>query len=131
MNYLLDTHILLWALKDSSKLSKSAKLIISDYRNDLWFSPASIWEVGIKLSNEKVKDDDLIEPFLLYQTLLQEGFKELKINSIHAIAVRNMQKIHKDPFDRILIAQATTENLILMTVDDKICQYEGMPILMV
>ncbi|WP_323841927.1 MULTISPECIES: type II toxin-antitoxin system VapC family toxin [unclassified Moraxella] len=130
MRYLLDTHILLWALKNSPKLSKSVKLIVSDYRNELWFSPASIWEVGIKLSNEKVQDDDLVEPFLLYQTLLQEDFKELKINSRHAIAVRNMQKIHKDPFDRILIAQAKTENLVLITVDDKIKQYDGVPILM-
>lgn len=123
MKYLLDTHILLWALKNSPRLSPYAKEIISNPNNELWFSSASIWEMAIKLNSEKVKDNELIEPILFYQTLLQEDFKELTINGIHSSQVRHMAKIHKDPFDRMLVAQAMSENLILMTVDDKIRQY--------
>ena len=80
MRYLLDTYILLWALQNNPKLSRQAKDIITNPNNELWFSSASIWEVAIKLSSGKVKDDELIDPDLLYQTLLQENYQELTIN---------------------------------------------------
>ena len=115
MRYLLDTHILLWALQNSPKLSRQAKDIITNPNNELWFSSASIWEVAIKLSSGKVKDDELIDPDLLYQTLLQENYQELAINGTHSSEVGRLPFIHKDPFDRMLITQAKTERLILMT----------------
>lgn len=131
MRYLLDTHILLWALQNNPKLSKQAKDIITNPNNELWFSSASIWEVAIKLSSGKVKDDELIDPDLLYQTLLQENYQELTINGTHSSEVGRLPFIHRDPFDRMLIAQAKTERFILMTADDKIKQYDDVTILMI
>ncbi|MFC0820195.1 type II toxin-antitoxin system VapC family toxin [Moraxella marmotae] len=131
MKYLLDTHILLWALTNSPKLGDKAKDIISNYDNELWFSSASVWEIAIKISSGKVKDDELIEPDLFYQTLLQEGYQELTINSMHSNQVRFMPFIHKDPFDRMLIAQAKTEKLIFMTADEKIAKYHDCQLLII
>lgn len=122
MKYLLDTQILLWALQNNPKLSQQAKNIISDKSNTLVFSSVSIWEVAIKLGNGYT--DGLLDPIFFYKALLSEGFQELTVNSIHASEVLKLPLIHKDPFDRMLIAQSRIENLILMTVDDKIIKYD-------
>lgn len=122
MSYLLDTQILLWALQNNPKLSQQAKNIISDENSELFFSSVSIWEVAIKLGNGYT--DGLLEPIFFYNTLLSENFIELTVNSIHASEVLKLPLIHKDPFDRMLIAQARIENLILMTVDEHIVKYD-------
>lgn len=115
MNYLLDTHILLWAVQDHPKSSQQARDVILNPSNALFFSSASIWEVAIKFSNFK----KLIEPTLLYHLLKKAGYQELLISSLHSIEVKNLPLIHKDPFDRLLIAQARIEQLTLMTADKK------------
>lgn len=127
MQYLLDTHILLWVVQNHPRLNDTVKDIIIDQNNAIFFSVASIWEVAIKYKN----GGDILEPNLFYQTLLKNKFAQLNINANHTLLIKDLPLIHKDPFDRILIAQAKIENLILMTVDDKIRQYDGVPILMV
>lgn len=127
MRYLLDTHILLWSLKGSDKLSKKARDIISNPNNELFFSSVSVWEIAIKLSRGHFTE--LIEPSLFYKTLILENYQELLINSHHTITVKSLPFFHKDPFDRMLIAQSYCENLTLMTVDDKIAQYDGQIIM--
>lgn len=124
MNYLLDTHILLWAVQKHPKLSQKAIDIIKNPEHTLYFSSASIWEVAIKMGRGAKPDEDLINPTLPYQTLLKKSYRPLTINSLHASEVLLLPSIHKDPFDRMLIAQARIENLILMTVDEHIVKYD-------
>lgn len=127
MNYLLDTHILLWLIQNHSNLSKTAKDIIISPHNNILFSAVNIWEVSIKYQ----KGGEFLKPTVFYQALLERNYQELTVNAHHALAVKDLPLIHKDPFDRMLIAQAKTENLILMTVDEKIKQYDDVSILMV
>lgn len=127
MNYLLDTHVLLWAIQNHPKLSKKAKDIILNPDNELWFSTASIWEIAIKYSAQK--PNGFIDPTYFYQILKRNQYKELPIYSNHATAVKSLPFFHKDPFDRMLIAQSHCENLMLMTVDEKIAQYDGQIIM--
>lgn len=128
MKLLLDTHLLLWAAQDSSRLSATARKLINDSENELLFSAASLWEVAIKSSLDR--NDFEVDPRLLRRNLLDNGYSELPVNSAHAVAVENLPPIHKDPFDRILVAQATIEGITLLTVDSLIAKYPG-PILRV
>ncbi|MCB1657192.1 MAG: type II toxin-antitoxin system VapC family toxin [Moraxellaceae bacterium] len=121
MRFLLDTHLLLWAAAESDKLSPQAHQLISNSEHELWFSAASIWEITIKLGLDRA--DFRVNPTLLRQGLLQNGYQELAISSLHALAVRNLANIHKDPFDRLLVAQASCENLILLSSDTLVAQY--------
>lgn len=120
MKYLLDTHLLLWAAAD--QLPPSAARYIEDEKNDLYFSPASIWEVVIKGS---MRDDFDVNPTLLYRGLLGAGYLELPVTARHALEVDALPLIHKDPFDRILLAQAISENYMFLTADTLICKYRG------
>lgn len=132
MNYLLDTHILLWALLDDKQFSKKARDTILANSDRLYFSSVNVWEVAIKYNKSRNNGfDDFIEPNYFYQLLKTARYKELVVNSQHAIAVKDLPNIHQDPFDRILIAQAMGENLILMTADEKIKQYPNLNLLMV
>ena len=124
MRFLLDTHLLLWAAAESDKLSPQAHQLISNSAHELWFSAASIWEITIKLGLDRA--DFRVNPTLLRQGLLQNGYQELAISSLHALAVRNLANIHKDPFDRLLVAQASCENLILLSSDTLVAQYGAM-----
>jgi PIN domain nuclease of toxin-antitoxin system len=123
MKLLLDTHILLWAAIDPDRLPKAAAAMLNDDRNQLFFSALSIWEVAIKSALRK-KDFDT-DARLLRRGLLDGGYTELPITSEHAIAVLSLPLIHKDPFDRLLIAQATVEAITLLTADAKIAKYPG------
>ena len=123
MKYLLDTHLLLWAASEPDKLSKSAKQIIQSTENILLFSAASMWEITIK--NSLGRKDFTVDARLLKRGLLDNGYQELPITSHHAIAVNRLPTIHKDPFDRILIAQASVEGFILLTSDSIVAQYDG------
>lgn len=122
MHFLLDTHILLWAAADDPKLTKTARALIEDQQNTLFFSAASIWEVAIKATT---KPDFAFDPTVLRRALVDSGYAELGITGQHAAMVRNLPSIHNDPFDRILIAQAMVEGIELVTGDSKIAQYPG------
>lgn len=126
MKLLLDTHLLLWAANDSKRLSANARRLINDPANDLLFSAVSIWEVAIKSSQGKTAFK--LDPRLLRRNLLDNGYSELPISSAHAVAISALPDIHRDPFDRILVAQATTEGITLLTVDSLVAKYPG-PIL--
>jgi len=124
MRYLLDTHILIWAAGDIGFLPGTVRAIIEDTGNELLFSPASIWETAIK--NAKGRSDFRADPRVLSSRLLESGYVELAISSAHAIAIAALPPIHKDPFDRILVAQALEEDVPLITVDRMVLQYPGL-----
>ena len=123
MKLLLDTHILLWAAGDKDQLSSDARALISDQSNELFFSAASLWEVAIK--SGMGRNDFKVDARLLRRGLLDNGYSELPIGSEHAVAIDSLPPIHKDPFDRILIAQATVEGITLLTADSLVSQYPG------
>jgi PIN domain nuclease of toxin-antitoxin system len=123
MSYLLDTHLLLWAAGDPDRLPQAAYALIANPANALWFSAASIWEVAIKLGLGRA--DFQAEPSLLRTGLLDNGYGEVAIDSRHAVAIAGLPPLHKDPFDRMLMAQAMVEGLILLTVDQQVAAYGG------
>ena len=122
MRLLFDTHLLIWALAQSSKVSRPVRALIEDLDNELLFSAASIWELSIKYS---LKPKGLIAPIVFHRELLNLGYLELPVTGEHALAVVSLPHRHKDPFDRILIAQATVEQVLLLTVDSAIAKYPG------
>ncbi|MHA7856160.1 type II toxin-antitoxin system VapC family toxin [Marinobacter shengliensis] len=123
MNLLLDTHLLLWAAAEPDKLSPEAAAMISNESNRLYFSAASIWEVVIK--NGLGRPDFHVDPHLLRRGLVDNGYTELAISSLHTLAISHLPEIHKDPFDRILVAQAETEGFLLLTADNLVARYPG------
>lgn len=123
MKLLLDTHILLWAAGNPERLSKEAYELLSDKDNELFFSAASTWEIGIK--NGLGRDDFQVDVRVLRRGLFDNGYQELPITSEHTIAIDHLPPIHKDPFDRILVAQANVEGITLLTADALLAQYPG------
>ncbi|SER66988.1 PIN domain nuclease, a component of toxin-antitoxin system (PIN domain) [Vreelandella subterranea] len=123
MNLLLDTHILLWAAVSPEKLSADALSLINDDNNRLYFSAASIWEVVIK--NGLQRPDFHVDPHLLRRGLVDNGYLELPISALHTLNVAHLPSIHKDPFDRILVAQAEAEGFLLLTADELVAKYDG------
>ncbi|TPL02110.1 MULTISPECIES: type II toxin-antitoxin system VapC family toxin [unclassified Mesorhizobium] len=123
MKLLLDTHLLLWAAGEPDRLPLAALAEIEDPSNELLFSPASLWEVAIKRGLGR--DDFTVDPRLLRRALLDNSYSELPITSEHAVAIDGLPAIHKDPFDRMLVAQATVEGITLLTVDDMVVRYPG------
>ncbi len=123
MKYLLDTHILLWALLEPEKLSQKTKKIFLSKEHELLFSPVSIWEIVIK--SHLGRDDFKVDAHLILRALLDNGYEELSITSMHTAFISNLPNIHKDPFDRLLIAQSMLEGIMLITADPIIKQYEA------
>lgn len=126
MKLLLDTHLLLLAAGSdvrSTKLSVEASALIDDRSNELLFSAASTWEVTIK--NSLGRADFKVNPHLLRRGLLDNGYTELPISSEHTLAVGYLPNLHKDPFDRLLVAQAIVEGIILVTCDPLVAGYPG------
>ena len=123
MKLLLDTHILLWAAGEPERLPAAARALVDDPLNELLFSPASLWEVAIKRGLGR--SDFRADPRLLRRGLLDNGYGELPIRSEHAVAVDGLPAIHKDPFDRILVAQCLVEGITLLTADPLVAQYAG------
>ncbi len=123
MRLLLDTHILLWAARNDRRLSPRAEAMISDPANALHFSVASIWEVAIKTS--RTRPDFEVDPRRLRRTLLEVGYSELAVTGEQAERVALLPAIHKDPFDRLLMAQAWVEDLLLLTADAALASYPG------
>jgi PIN domain nuclease of toxin-antitoxin system len=120
---LLDTHLLLWAAGQPEQLSTAARELLDDPQNELMFSAASLWEVAIKRGLGR--SDFRVDPRILRRGLLDNGYSELPITSEHAVAVDGLPPIHKDPFDRILLAQAIVEGIALLTADPLLAQYLG------
>ena len=123
MKLLLDTHILLWAAGSPERLSAVALSLLEDPKNELLFSAASLWEITIKRGLGRF--DFQVDARVLRRGLLDNGYLELPITSEHAVSVDSLPLIHKDPFDRILVAQATVEGITLLTADTVVGQYPG------
>ena len=124
MSYLLDTHTLLWWLEDNPTLTQISKRIISNPNNLIFVSPVNTWEITIKKALGKIEAPNNLE-----QVILECGFDHLPITIKHTIFVENLENPHEDPFDRLLIAQAITEELTIITRDSKITQYKVPTIL--
>ncbi len=123
MKLLLDTQLLLWAAAHPRRLSAAARRLINDTQHELLFSAASLWEITIK--NSLGREDFRVEPRVLRRGLLDNGYVELPITSEHAVGVAALPDLHRDPFDRMLIAQATCEGITLVTADALVGQYPG------
>lgn len=123
MILLLDTHLLLWVAGQPDRVPEQARLMITDPANVPWFSAASLWEIAIKRSLGR--EDLQVDPHLLQRGLLDHDYRELSITSQHAMATEHLPPIHKDPFDRLLVAQAETEGALLLTCDTAVARYPG------
>lgn len=121
MRILLDTHLLLWAMAASRKLPPTVKAQVLDPANDIYFSAASLWEIAIKRGLRR--NDFRIDLDALMAALRESGFLELPIAAMHAIGVAQLPPIHKDPFDRLLVAQSMAEPMTLLTNDATLADY--------
>jgi PIN domain nuclease of toxin-antitoxin system len=123
MKLLLDTQLLLWAAGQPDRLSVEVREAIENVHNELMFSSASLWEVAIK--SMLGRPDFRVDARVLRRGLLENGYGELAIAGDHAVAVLNLPPLHRDPFDRMLVAQATVEGVLLLTADALVAQYPG------
>lgn len=121
MRVLVDTHLLLWAAARSRRLPKEARRLLEDPRNEVHCSAASFWEIAIKLGLRR--DDFRLDLGLLRTALSEIGFLELPVTGAHAERLAGLPPIHKDPFDRMLVAQSLCEPLVLLTNDDLLAEY--------
>ena len=123
MRLLLDTHLLLRVAARPALVSAHARSLIEDRSNRPVFSAASLCEIAIKRSLDR--PDFRTDPDLMRRGLLEVGYEDLPVTASHAVAVAGLPWIHKDPFDRLLIAQATVEGIVLLTADATILRYPG------
>ena len=123
MKYLLDTHVLLWAAGEPERLSLEARALLESTENELLFSAASLWEVAIKSALGRT--DFHVDASVLRRGLVENGYLELAVSGEHAVAVATLPPLHKDPFDRLLVAQAQVEGVILLTCDPLVAAYPG------
>ncbi len=121
MRVLVDTHLLLWAVASSRRLPKEARSLILDASNEVFFSAASVWEVAIK--SELRRRDFRVTPTVLVRALVQSGFSELPVTAVHAARVAGLPALHRDPFDRLLVAQSLAEPMTLLTNDAVLVGY--------
>lgn len=124
-DYLLDTHIFIWADTEPNKLSQKIRDILSDNQNTLYLSMVTLWEMQIKIGLGKMEE---IPPLsVLLPAIQKDGIYEiLPISNKHLITLESLENIHKDLFDRLLVAQAKTETLTFLTVDDNILKYTNI-----
>jgi PIN domain nuclease of toxin-antitoxin system len=123
MRFLLDTHLVLWMYFERRRLSAKARSVLEDGRNQLVFSTASLWEMAIKRG--RGRPDFQFDSRVLRRAMLEDAFEELPVSGNHAVEVDVLPPIHKDPFDRMLIAQAMVEGITLLTADPVIAKYPG------
>ena len=115
MRVLLDTHMVLWALADSARLSARARAVLADADNECWVSSASVWEIAIKSVLGRYK---LGQPLVRMEMAIEAaGFRTLDVTMRHAAAIEQVVVSHADPFDRLLLAQCEVETLRLLTAD--------------
>jgi PIN domain nuclease of toxin-antitoxin system len=122
LKLLLDTHIVLWAAGRPERLPKSGRSLLTAPENSLFFSAANIWEIVIKLGLGR--EDFRVDPYRLRKMLVVHGYTELAITAEHALRVNTLPTLRKDPFDRLLLAQARTEGMMLVTADPAVAQYQ-------
>jgi PIN domain nuclease of toxin-antitoxin system len=127
MKYLLDTHVLLWAAGQPERLSESVHAVLQDRQNQLYFSSVSIWEIVIKRGLGR--NDFVVDPRLLRYGSINNGYAELPMTSEHALTLATLPGLHKDPFDRILVAQTITEQMKLITADVILAKYTDLVVL--
>ena len=123
MRLLLDTHILLWAANEPERMSKATRSLFENPEHELVFSAVSLWEIAIKTGRGRI--DFRVDAGLLRRSLFDNGYAELPMTGAHAAALTVLPAIHKDPFDRMLVAQATVEGLTLVTSDPAVANYPG------
>ena len=121
MRLLLDTHVALWAITDDRRLPARARQLILTARNEVWVSAASIWEIAIK--HALARRDMPVSGHQAAAWFQEAGYQCLAISAAHAAAVEELPAIHRDPFDRLLVAQALTEPLRLLTHDRTVASY--------
>ena len=124
MKLLLDSHAFVWTHEEPQKLSPNAAMEIKNPANDLFLSAASVWELQIKIQIGKFKFNDALENIVAEQQLTN-GLQILPVNLAHTLYLKNLPLHHKDPFDRILIAQAFVENMTLVSADPKFSMYQA------
>ena len=123
MNLLLDTHLLIWAASMPERLSSAASKWIEQPEHQLYFSALSLWEITNKRGLRR--PDFIVDPSLLHRGLIENGYTELVVKSRHSLALDQLPPIDKDPFDRMLVAQAVFEGMLLLTTDSMVAQYPG------
>lgn len=128
MRLLIDTHLLLWASEDLERLPAKAAQVMADPANSLIFSAVNIWEIVVKRNLQR--PDFNIDPTTFRHRLLGAGYEEIDVTSLHTLALADLPSIHRDPFDRLLLAQAIVEGASLVTADSMLARYPG-PILKV
>jgi len=121
MRYLIDTQILIWSLGDIQKLSPSAISILRREENDIFISVASLWEIAIKISVEKIKLPVPFEDFI--EETLSNNFEILGIELVHLLTLTSLPFYHRDPFDRVIISQAISEKIAIVSSDEKFSFY--------
>src|SRR5580704_17310108 len=123
MRLLLDTHTLLWAANEPERMSKGTRSLFENPDHELVFSAVSLWEIATKTG--RGRDNFRVDAGLLRRSLFDNGYAELPMTGAHATAVAGLPRIHKDPFDRMLVAQATVAGLTLVTSDPAVANYPG------
>ena len=123
MRFLLDTQFVIWVPIDDRRIGQLARAILTEPANQFVFSVSSLWEIAIKRALRR--QDFQFDPREVRRLLIANGYEELTLQSQHVVAVDSMARIHKDPFDRILIAQAMVEGITLLTADPAIAKYPG------
>jgi PIN domain nuclease of toxin-antitoxin system len=123
MKLLIDTHLLIWAATEPRRLPALAHALIDDRANELFFSAVSMWEIAVKAALGR--SDFMVDVRVLRRGLLDTGYHELSMTSEHAMHVPILPLLHKDPFDRLLVSQATVEGITLLTSDGLVAQYPG------
>ena len=123
MKLLFDTHLLIWVANNDTRLPAAARILASDPINECYFSAASLWEAAIKQSLKR--PDFRVDLVRLRSQLLLNGWRELAVTGNHAVETVNLPPIHKDPFDRLLVAQAQAEGIALITSDSIVARYPG------
>ena len=121
MKFLLDTHLLLWSAVTPARVSGNARALIEDRTHTLFFSVASMWETAIKHALGRA--EFRVDPNLLRGKLLRGGYQEIPITSDHSIVAGGLPLLHRDPFDRMLVAQAKVEGIVLLTADAVLAAY--------
>jgi len=120
---LLDTHFIIWSIRDRERFSPALATRLTDPANTLVFSVATIWEIAIKHAQGRA--DFVFDPVVIRPGLIAQGYEELPILGPHAAATTALPPIHRDPFDRLLVAQANYEGITLLTADPMVAQYPG------